>query len=65
MSLENKYAALISAAKNATVALIPATVLADGVVTIFGVPNITDVDALSQLLREAVDKTYKVCNINK
>ena len=38
----------ISAAKNATVALIPATVLADGVVTIFGVPNITDVDALSQ-----------------
>jgi len=42
----------ISAAKNATVALIPATVLADGVVTIFGVPNITDVDALSQLLRE-------------
>lgn len=42
----------ISAAKNATVALIPATVLAKGVVTIFGVPNITDVDALSQLLRE-------------
>lgn len=42
----------ISAAKNATVALIPATVLADGVVTIFGVPNITDVSALSELLRE-------------
>ena len=42
----------ISAAKNATVALIPATVLADGVVTIFGVPNITDVDALSQKLIE-------------
>lgn len=42
----------ISAAKNATVALIPATVLAEGVVTIFGVPNIADVDALSSLLRE-------------
>lgn len=42
----------ISAAKNATVALIPATVLAEGVVTIFGVPNIADVDALSELLRE-------------
>ncbi len=42
----------ISAAKNATVALIPATVLAEGVVTIFGVPNIADVDALSELLRD-------------
>lgn len=42
----------ISAAKNATVALIPATVLAEGVVTIFGVPNIADVGALSTLLRE-------------
>lgn len=41
----------ISAAKNATVALIPATVLAEGVVTIFGVPNIADVGALSALLR--------------
>ena len=42
----------ISAAKNATVALIPATVLAEGVVTIFGVPDIADVGALSTLLRE-------------
>ncbi len=42
----------ISGAKNATVALIPATVLADGVVTIFDVPNISDVEALVTLLRE-------------
>ena len=42
----------ISGAKNATVALIPATVLADGVVTIFDVPNITDVEARVTLLRE-------------
>lgn len=42
----------ISAAKNAAVALIPATVLAEGVVTIFGVPNISDVGYLSTLLRE-------------
>lgn len=42
----------ISAAKNATVALIPATVLAEGVVTIFGIPNIADVGALSTLLRD-------------
>ena len=35
----------VSGAKNATVALIPAAVLADGVVTIFGIPTISDVDA--------------------
>ena len=43
---------IMSGAKNATVALIPATVLADGPVTIFGVPKISDVDALSVLLSE-------------
>ena len=42
----------VSGAKNATVALIPAAVLADGVVTIFGIPTISDVDALATLLRE-------------
>ncbi len=42
----------ISGAKNATVALIPATCMADGVVTIFDVPNISDVEALVTLLRE-------------
>lgn len=42
----------ISGAKNATVALIPATVLADGPVDILGVPEISDVEALAILLRE-------------
>lgn len=43
---------VVSGAKNATVALIPAIVLADTPVTIFGVPDISDVDALSLLLKE-------------
>ncbi|WP_249029124.1 UDP-N-acetylglucosamine 1-carboxyvinyltransferase [Tannockella kyphosi] len=43
---------VVSGAKNATVALIPATVLADGPVTIYGVPEISDVDALGVLLKE-------------
>lgn len=42
----------ISGAKNATVALIPAAVLADGPVDILGVPEISDVEALAILLRE-------------
>ncbi len=41
----------ISGAKNATVALIPAAVLANGPVTIVGIPQIADVDSLSQILR--------------
>ncbi len=41
----------ISGAKNATVALIPATVLASSVVTIYDVPDISDVEALSDILR--------------
>ncbi|MBR2595799.1 MAG: UDP-N-acetylglucosamine 1-carboxyvinyltransferase, partial [Solobacterium sp.] len=40
----------ISGSKNATVALIPAAVLASGPVTIVGVPNIDDVDSLSRIL---------------
>ncbi len=42
----------ISGSKNATVALIPAAILASGPVTICGVPNISDVESLSILLRE-------------
>lgn len=43
----------VSGSKNATVALIPAAVLASkGVVTIFGVPEIDDVDNLTDLLEE-------------
>ena len=41
---------IISGSKNATVALIPAAILANGPVTIFGVPKIADVNALSEIL---------------
>lgn len=43
---------VISGAKNATVALIPAIILADSPVTVYGVPEISDVDALAVLLKE-------------
>ncbi|MFV0394818.1 MAG: UDP-N-acetylglucosamine 1-carboxyvinyltransferase [Coprobacillaceae bacterium] len=43
---------VVSGAKNATVALIPAIVLADGPVTVYGVPDISDVEALGVLLKE-------------
>lgn len=43
----------ISGAKNATVALIPAAILAhDSVVDVYGVPDISDVGSLSILLKE-------------
>ena len=42
----------ISGSKNSTVALIPACVLANQPVTIYGVPNISDVRSLVVLLRE-------------
>lgn len=42
----------ISGSKNATVALIPAAILANGPVTICGVPNISDVQSLSVLLND-------------
>ena len=41
----------ISGSKNATVALIPAAVLANGPVTIVGVPDIADVENLAVILR--------------
>ncbi|MFI3284939.1 MAG: UDP-N-acetylglucosamine 1-carboxyvinyltransferase [Erysipelotrichaceae bacterium] len=40
----------ISGSKNATVALIPATILANGPITIYDVPDIADVESLSHLL---------------
>lgn len=50
----------ISGSKNATVALIPAAILANGPVTIVGVPNISDVESLSILLKElGVEVTHK------
>lgn len=42
----------ISGSKNSTVALIPAAVLGNKPVTIYGVPNISDVKALTILLKE-------------
>lgn len=41
----------ISGAKNATVALIPAAVLASGPVALVGIPQIADVESLSEILR--------------
>lgn len=40
----------ISGAKNSVVALIPAIILADGVVTLDGVPAISDVDSLIEIM---------------
>ena len=41
----------VSGAKNSAVALIPASILADDVVTIDNVPNISDIEALDEILR--------------
>lgn len=49
----------ISGAKNSAVALIPATILADSRVTIYGIPEISDIDYLNNLLEELN------CNIKK
>lgn len=40
----------ISGAKNSAVALIPASILCDGPVTINNIPNISDIDALNEIL---------------
>lgn len=47
---ELKGTVRVSGAKNSSVALIPAAILADDVVTICNVPEITDIDALSDIL---------------
>ena len=41
----------ISGAKNSTVALIPAAILADSKTTICNIPEITDTDALCDILK--------------
>ncbi len=43
---------LISGAKNAAVAIIPATILSDGVCTIENIPNIHDVTLIARILKE-------------
>ena len=40
----------ISGAKNSAVALVPASLLSDGIVTIDNIPNISDIDALIEIL---------------
>ena len=40
----------ISGAKNSAVALIPASILSDEIVKIDNVPNISDIDALKEIL---------------
>ncbi|MCI3028946.1 UDP-N-acetylglucosamine 1-carboxyvinyltransferase [Desemzia sp. C1] len=47
----------ISGAKNSTVALIPATILADSPVTLEGVPDIQDVHSLIEILNDMNVKT--------
>lgn len=52
----------VSGAKNATVALIPAAILANGPVAIVGVPQIADVDNLADILKELNVKVTKVAD---
>lgn len=40
----------ISGAKNSAVALVPASLLSDGIVNIDNIPNISDIDALNEIL---------------
>ena len=40
----------ISGAKNSAVALVPASLLSDGIVTIDNIPNISDINALNEIL---------------
>lgn len=47
----------VSGAKNSTVALIPAAIIADSPVTLEGVPNINDVHSLIEILNEMNVKT--------
>ncbi len=52
----------IDGSKNATVALIPAAILAHEVVTIYGVPDISDVHALTEILEELNVKVTRAEN---
>ena len=49
----------VSGAKNATVAIIPAAILTDEEVTICNIPEITDTDALCDILHELNVKTSR------
>lgn len=49
----------ISGAKNSAVALVPAAILADGQVTIDNIPNISDIEALDEILKHLNAKTKR------
>ena len=51
----------IDSAKNSTVALIPAAILADSSVILEGVPQIVDVEHLGMMI-EQLNGTYKIDN---
>lgn len=50
----------ISGAKNSAVALIPASILSDGIVKIDNVPNISDIDALNEILEYLGAKVKRI-----
>ena len=52
----------ISGAKNSAVALVPASLLSDGIVTIDNIPNISDIDALNEILEYLEAKVTKIDN---
>ena len=60
----------IGGAKNSAVALIPASLLSDGIVKIDNVPNISDIDALDEILTylgakvKRTDSTIEIDNSN-
>ena len=50
----------ISGAKNSAVALIPASILSDGIVKIDNVPNISDIEALNEILEYLGAKVKRI-----
>lgn len=55
----------VSGAKNSAVALIPAAILSNGIVTIENVPNISDIDALNEILEYLGAKVERNSSIMK
>lgn len=55
----------IGGAKNSAVALVPASLLSDGIVTIDNVPSISDIDALNDILEYLGAKVSREGNVMK
>lgn len=55
----------VSGAKNSAVALIPAAILSNGIVTIENVPNISDIDSLNEILEYLGAKVERNSSIMK